>query len=298
MDEYLEKLTSYLPIDFGNFENNEYKCYLVDTALENYRNSKYQFTLIAYHMLFMAFLYKEFWMLKEFSYDTVKKLCSNNNQLDKIETVFDSSIIPEQTFIEHYLSIFSWHTNKKSEIKYFVDKRDKCAHNSGFEQFKEDETITYFKEVLKYTEKIHLANQDNLESIFKTSIMKYLNGDTFETTKIIDFINREIAIKKYSLCDLKTILSIPILEIEDKSKSIAYLISMHYLELIYTNRTLQSYTKNESHNFLNLLIEFIVKIEYDVFEVLQIQIEDELQSIVDNGLDVDKILEQIRKRVL
>ena len=38
MEEYIQKLLYYLPIDFGDTENNEYKTYLVRACCENYTN--------------------------------------------------------------------------------------------------------------------------------------------------------------------------------------------------------------------------------------------------------------------
>ena len=70
MEEYIHKLLYYLPIDFGDTENNEYKTYLVQACCENYTNEKFQFSLMAFHMLFMAFLYKEFWTLKTYSHES------------------------------------------------------------------------------------------------------------------------------------------------------------------------------------------------------------------------------------
>lgn len=83
MEEYIQKLLYYLPIDFGDTENNEYKTYLVCACCENYTNEKFQFSLMAFHMLFMAFLYKEFWTLKTYSHERVKDcagLMDNLNQ--------------------------------------------------------------------------------------------------------------------------------------------------------------------------------------------------------------------------
>lgn len=117
MEEYIQKLLYYLPIDFGDTENNEYKTYLVRACCENYTNEKFQFSLMAFHMLFMAFLYKEFWTLKTYSHERVERLCRANGQFESVENVFDSSTIPEQTFIDSYLGVFSWHANKRSEVK-------------------------------------------------------------------------------------------------------------------------------------------------------------------------------------
>ena len=40
VEEYVHKLRFYLPVDFGNAENNEYMGYLEQTCCENYKNGK------------------------------------------------------------------------------------------------------------------------------------------------------------------------------------------------------------------------------------------------------------------
>ena len=229
MEEYIQKLLYYLPIDFGDTENNEYKTYLVRACCENYTNEKFQFSLMAFHMLFMAFLYKEFWTLKTYSHERVERLCRANGQFESVENVFDSSIIPEQTFIDGYLGVFSWHANKRSEVKEFVDKRDRCAHNSGFIQYDQEAVGKYFDDVLKNIEKIALANAENIQSTFKSSIMRYINSPAFQTTSMGDFIQRELADKKYSYRDICAFLTLDIPDLP-LSKKIAYLFAMIYFQ--------------------------------------------------------------------
>ncbi len=53
MEEKISKLRHYLPIFFENKENNEYVEYLTSAYLKNIEAEKYQFSFIAFHILYM-----------------------------------------------------------------------------------------------------------------------------------------------------------------------------------------------------------------------------------------------------
>ena len=56
MEEAYEIL-NLLPIRFKQRNEQEYITFLWDSFQSNYENGKYQFSFIAYHMLFMSFVY-------------------------------------------------------------------------------------------------------------------------------------------------------------------------------------------------------------------------------------------------
>lgn len=288
MEEYIQKLLYYLPIDFGDTENNEYKTYLVRACCENYTNEKFQFSLMAFHMLFMAFLYKEFWTLKTYSHERVERLCRANGQFESVENVFDSSIIPEQTFIDGYLGVFSWHANKRSEVKEFVDKRDRCAHNSGFIQYDQEAVGKYFDDVLKNIEKIASANAENIQSTFKSSIMRYINSPAFQTTSMGDFIQRELADKKYSYRDICAFLTfdIPALPL---GKKIAYLFALIYFQEKCKQDNFQEYI-DEGSDYVQQLSNLLLELSAEELENVRIQIEDEVGFLEAQGFDLNEIL--------
>lgn len=287
MEKYIHKLLYYLPIDFGDTENNQYKSYLVRACCENYNNEKYQFSLLAFHMLFMAFLYKEFWTLKTYSHKQVERLCNSNNKFESVERVFDASVIGEQTFINEYLSVFGWHPNKKSAVAECVNKRDRCAHNSGFIQYDQEAVEKYFDDVLKYIENIASANTENIQSIFKYSIMKYINNDSFQTTSMGDFVQRELANKKYSYMNICSFLrhSVPDLELE---KKIGYLFAMIYFQEKCKQDNFQECIEGTS-DYIQKLSDLLSELSPDMQEKIRIQVEDEVAFLEAQGFDLNEI---------
>ena len=55
--EEAAKLANYLPLSFKTRSEQEYIEFLWDAFESNYTHGKYQFALLAYHMLAMSFVY-------------------------------------------------------------------------------------------------------------------------------------------------------------------------------------------------------------------------------------------------
>src|SRR4051812_45443930 len=73
MDEAYEIL-DYLPIRFKTISEEEYIKFLWDSFESNYQNEKYQFSFLAYHMLFMSFVYFNIWQIKSVRTDDFDKI--------------------------------------------------------------------------------------------------------------------------------------------------------------------------------------------------------------------------------
>src|SRR5436190_9026573 len=72
MDEALE-LADYLPLSFKNEREQEYIKFLWEAFESNYKNKKYQFAFLAYHMLTMSFVYFNIWQIKHAAPDDFEK---------------------------------------------------------------------------------------------------------------------------------------------------------------------------------------------------------------------------------
>lgn len=301
MDEYINRLNMYLPIDFNDEENNEYRQYLIDTFLDNCKNEKYQFALMAYHMMFMSFLYKEFWELKQFSYSKVERLCLANGKFNDISNIFDASIIAEQTVIDQYLSIFSWHINKKNKVKGFVDTRDACAHASGFIQYQKEGAERYFIDVLEYADKISDANKRNITEIFIDRLKKYFTSDIFKDTLTGEYISNEILCAKYSVRNIEDILALPMPEYIKNNEAgdliVAYYFAAIQLHSCYVDKAFEYQLKIQMNYFVDKLYLYLSILEPDKREKLQVQLEDELtylKNTIGCSIDLDKVDQAIR----
>ena len=64
MNEDASPILDYLPYSYKSPQEEEYIIFLRETFLANYEKQKYQFAFIAYHMLFMSFVYFSIWKIK------------------------------------------------------------------------------------------------------------------------------------------------------------------------------------------------------------------------------------------
>jgi hypothetical protein len=62
--EELYQLMEYLPAAFKNEKEGEYITYLRDSFEQNYKNCKYQFAILACHMIYVSFVYFSVWQIK------------------------------------------------------------------------------------------------------------------------------------------------------------------------------------------------------------------------------------------
>ena len=302
MEGYINKLNRYLPVDFDDQENSEYRRYMINTFIENCNHEKYQFALMAFHMLFMTFLYTEFWQLKTFSYNKVERLCRNQRCFDEINNVFDSSMIPEKDFIQHTLRNLGMHPNIANKPKQFVDTRDDCAHASGIIQYDDIATKRYFEEVLEYAERIAQANKDNILFIFNEKLSEYFNSVSFDTTITVDFMKLKISELKLSCRDLEYILiqSEPEYINNQKNKQIAYYFAMVLLQDMYYSISSEEVHIDISDSYyIDKTITSIDSLTEEEFTDMQIQIEDEYYFLKDNVsvLDIRKIEDSIKIRI-
>lgn len=292
IEEYVHKLRYYLPVDFGDEENNEYLEYLVQACCENYINGKYQFSLMAFHMMFMAVLYKEFWIMKQFSSERVAALCRRSGAYNTIENVFDASPIPEKNFIDDFLGVFSWHANKKSTYKDFVDKRDKCAHNSGFIQYDREDVENYFSDVLRNIERVSLACEDSLIATYTNSMNEYFRSTAFQTTTMVDYIARELANKKYSYRDIHKLLTISqSSEFEEPMYILSYHISRIYLSIREEEGGYRC--DQSSDQLIEELYHFWSEIPKEEKDALQLQLEYEVDMLDEKGMSLPVLHELI-----
>ena len=288
VEECVHKLRFYLPVDFGNTENNEYMDYLAQSCCENYRNGKYQFSLMAYHMLFMAVLYKEFWGLKCFSNERVAALCRRNGTYNAIEQVFDASPIPEKSFIDDFFGVFSWHPNRKSTYKEYVDKRDRCAHNSGFVQYGKEDVESYFADVLRNIERVSQACEESLVEVYSNTLKRYLESPSFESTTTIDFISRELSEKKYSYRDLSKLLAAGRPEgMDSLSYTLSFCFSRLFLSLTVENAGYSP--ENGSDDLIEELCSFWRSLTPEDQETLSLQLEYEIEMLDEKGYSISEL---------
>lgn len=130
-------ILEHLPISFRHKNEGDYISFLWDAFESNYRNEKYQFAMLAYHMLYMSFVYFSVWKVKHVHPDKYKQasifLAGRNlseSDLISLTSPFSLSKIDERT-VFRLLRLIGC---KNEDIKPFtklVDERNDIAHSNG-----------------------------------------------------------------------------------------------------------------------------------------------------------------------
>jgi len=188
MEEYYYQIREFLPINFFTPENEEYIEYLKDAYLSNINSETYQFSFIAFHMLYMSFLFKTMWTLKKIEHSGVKQQIINcfkginQNQTaaeksyENLNDPFGLSIVKEKTLVKG-VGLLGFHPNIINDFSNMVDKRDYCAHASGFIQYKGTKVERFIQDELEYIGKIHKASEKPLVNLFTNFLNDYWNPD-------------------------------------------------------------------------------------------------------------------------
>lgn len=195
MEEYIYIIRTYLPVEFEEQETNEFIDYLVSAYLENLINEKYQFSFTAFHMLYMTYIYKVKWFLKQQGNVSIEEALSDfikQNRGASFNTLFDLSQIAEKTSLEKLLKTLSFHINDVDLCKNLVEVRNKCSHASGKIYFKRQPQIeNYITEGLDNILAIEKKIKPHLKIIFDDFI-----SNTYHTNWIESDI-KEWILKNY-----------------------------------------------------------------------------------------------------
>jgi hypothetical protein len=135
MDEALE-LASFLPVGYKVRSESDYIFFLWDAFQSNYTNGKYEFSSLAFHLLYMSFVSFAIWQIRLIRELDFKKalvgfqLDSENSLLDA-DTPFKFYEKLKESQIFRFLKLIGCENAQVGEFAKFVRRRNKIAHPSG-----------------------------------------------------------------------------------------------------------------------------------------------------------------------
>ena len=152
-------ILDYLPHSFKTFQEQEYVNFLWESFESNYNAGKFQFAFLAYHMLFMSFVYFNIWQIKE------------NKDEDFKKAMVGFSKDREKEILEATSPFTFWKVGESSALRFFkligcdnqgvgvfskiVKDRNDIAHPNGNIFFKDQESLdNKIQEILKCIEEI------------------------------------------------------------------------------------------------------------------------------------------------
>jgi len=223
MEDHVYLLRSYLPAEYEERETTEFIDYLVAAYIENLPTEKFQFSFTAFHMLYMSYIYKIKWFLKQRGNvnieDSLQEFIRQNRGAS-FNTLFDLSQMSEKSSLEKLLRSLNFHANDVDLCKNLVEVRNKCSHASGKIYFKRSQQVeNYILEGLDNVNSIQRKIKPLLINIFEEFINENWDKNWIESD-IKDWI-----IKNYiSQKDIEEILlfKAPFLKLNSDTKENFY----------------------------------------------------------------------------
>lgn len=191
-------ILSYLPNSYKTRDEQDYINFLWQSYESNYNNGKYPFAFIAFHMLYMSFVYFEVWQIKETrTEDFEKAMVGLSKDFERTlltaTTPFAFVEIGESNFIR-FLKLIGCDNSKIGSYCTSVKSRNDAAHSNG-RIFFNDQSIIDRKvdEVLRYIDEIQTHSQPIIDDCLITFLKDSYDQDNREYIDDIDQI-REILI--------------------------------------------------------------------------------------------------------
>lgn len=228
-DAYL--IFDYLPYSYRSSQEEEYIIFLWDAFLANYEKQKYQFAFIAYHMLFMSFVYFSIWKIKinkerDFAKALIGFSKDYENKMLNASSPFSLSEIKESSILR-FLKLVRCNNAKIGEFTRIVKARNDISHSNGNIFFNtQREVDKKINEVLKSVEEIQEHTREIIHSVFKRFLMNGWDSEVREFSDDTDQI-REILIHQNYLSkkDIGDCLAYDITRLE-KNKNISKIRKM------------------------------------------------------------------------
>jgi Trp operon repressor len=164
-----QDIFQYLPQSYKNKSEEDYINFLWESFEVNYKNEKYPFAFIAYHMLYMSFVYFEVWQIKEASQTDFEKAMvgfslDNENGLMRASTPFAFWKINESSFFR-FLKLLNCGNDRIGNYATIVKARNEAAHSNGNIFFNSQASVdTKINDVLRFIDEIQTLSQPIIES--------------------------------------------------------------------------------------------------------------------------------------
>ena len=157
-------ILAYLPNSFKTRDEQDYINFLWESYESNYNNGKYPFAFIAFHMLYMSFVYFEVWQIKENrTADFEKAMIGFSKDFERLmmtaTTPFAFVELGESNFIR-FLKLIGCDNSQIGNYTSSVKSRNDAAHSNG-RIFFNDQSIIDRKvdEVLRFIDDIQTHSQ-------------------------------------------------------------------------------------------------------------------------------------------
>ena len=209
----------YLPNSYKTSDEQDYIYFLWESYESNYNNGKYPFAFIAFHMLYMSFVYFEVWQIKENRRKDFEKAMVGfgidiERNLLNATSPFAFWEVGEKNFFR-FLKLIECDNTKIGGYKKSVDDRNNSAHSNGKIFFNDIGIINKkIEDILTFVDEIQAHSKPIINEGFIVFLKASFDPDNREYYDDIDQI-REILIHSNYLSqkDIEYLLTFDITEL-------------------------------------------------------------------------------------
>jgi hypothetical protein len=131
MDEALD-LGNFLPISYKTASEDSYITFLWDAFQTNYESGKYEFSSLAFHLLYMSFVSFSVWQIKlarerDFQHALVGFQIESENKILDADSPFKFYDKLKESQIFRFLKLIGCTNSHVGEFAKFVKRRNKIA---------------------------------------------------------------------------------------------------------------------------------------------------------------------------
>ena len=180
-----QSIFEYLPLSFKNPTEQNYINFLWDAFKTNYEAEKYPFAFLAYHMLFMCFVYFEIWQIKTNRNDDFQKSMVGFNK--DIEKYLLNSGSPfalwqvNERSVFRFLKLIGMDNSDIGQCTKIVKDRNDAAHSNGNIFFNSKDSLdSKIDEILRCVEKIQSYSKPIIENCFERFLIESGNPEERE----------------------------------------------------------------------------------------------------------------------
>lgn len=217
MEEALE-LEDYLPLSFKSEKDLEYVRFLWGSFNSNCENKQYQFAILPYHMLFMAFVYFNVWQIKQVRKEDFRKalILKGNIEKDFLEATSPFTFHKEnERSIFDFLKLVGCPKERIGNYKKLVDARNMIAHTNGHILLNDvGLLLDKVNDILKRTAEIQSYSKEVITECYRNFLVSNGNEDERQYSNATDE-TREVLIHEnfLSMNDIKFCLAYDISEL-------------------------------------------------------------------------------------
>ncbi|WP_019646311.1 hypothetical protein [Novispirillum itersonii] len=173
MDAALE-IHDYLPLAYPSAGEGEYIRFVWEAFESNYVAGKYQFAILAFHMLYMSYVYFSVWQIKQAKPEAFTHAVlfqQKEKELLTASSPFTFSEVNERSIFK-FLRLAGCENQHIGKFQKLVDQRNEIAHPNGNIFFSDQATANQrIEEVMQQIRGI----QNHMPSVLHACLLQFLH---------------------------------------------------------------------------------------------------------------------------